>query len=93
MLVELAGGDNASVRLLTNALMSLANVQVDCFVNKVDVAKMLERKLRIHIPRRRDYMAGARFASKSYYESMSNTAELVLIEAQGYVTWRRRLHF
>ena len=97
VLVELAGGDNTSVRLLTNALMALLNLRMDCIRerDRIDVASLLESHLSIPLPMRKDYMAGGRWPGKSYYAALANAAELVLDStvARGYVHWRRDLHF
>ena len=94
VLVELAGGDNTSVRLLTNALMSLVNANQNCIREKVNIVATLERLLGVSIPLRQDYMAGGRWPRKSYYQALASTAELVLeSSARSYINWRRKLHF
>ncbi len=71
----------------TYALMSVLVLDQSSFTefHRLDMHQLLESWLSgLKIPRREDYLAGGRWASRSYYNAIYNVAESILAEAKPY---------
>ena len=65
-------------RALTGILFAFLEQEQDHIANPIDLPAMLEEKLNVPVPRRRDFMAGGCRARDSYWGALSELAEAVL---------------
>lgn len=68
-------------RALTGILFAFLEQEQDHLSDPIDLPGLLEEKLRMGVPRRRDFMAGGSRARDSYWGAMSELAEAVLERA------------
>lgn len=84
-------GGQGNPRGLTSALMALLDLDQSSFkeFHRLNIHKLLESWLPdLKIPRREDYLAGGRWASRSYYDAIYNVAENILEEAKIYTAFK-----
>ena len=84
-------GGQGNVRGITSALMALLDLDQSSFTefHRLDIHQLLESWLPgLKIPRREDYLAGGRWASQSYYDTIYNVAESILAEAKVYTAFK-----
>jgi hypothetical protein len=84
-------GGQGNPRGLTSALMALLDLDQSSFkeFHRLDIHQLLESWLPgLKIPRREDYLAGGRWASRSYYDAIYNVAENILEEAKIYAAFK-----
>jgi hypothetical protein len=84
-------GGQGNPRGLTSALMALLDLDQSSFTefHRLDMHQLLESWLSgLKIPRREDYLAGGRWASRSYYNAIYNVAESILAEAKPYKAFK-----
>jgi hypothetical protein len=83
------GLDNPNA--LSGVLLALLDQEQDHMRVPVDLAALLERKLGLPVPRRRDFMAGGRRAPDSFYEAMTSLADAVMGRTLGYLARKSHL--
>ena len=84
-------GGQGNPRGLTSALMALLDLDQSSFTefHRLDMQQLLESWLPgLKIPKREDYLAGGRWASRSYYDAMYNVAESILEEGKVYTAFK-----
>lgn len=84
-------GGQGNPRGLTSALMALLDLDQSSFkdFHRLNIHNLLESWLPgLKIPRREDYLAGGRWASRSYYDAIYNVAENILEEANVYAAFK-----
>ncbi len=84
-------GGQGNPRGLTSALMALLDLDQSSFTefHRLDMHQLLESWLPgLKIPRREDYLAGGRWASRSYYDAIFNVADSILAEAKPYKAFK-----
>jgi hypothetical protein len=84
-------GGQGNPRGLTSALMALLDLDQSSFkdFHRLNIHQLLESWLPdLKIPRREDYLAGGRWASRSYYDAIYNVAENILEEAKIYAAFK-----
>ncbi len=67
-----------SPRALAGFLYAFLDQDQDHMARPLDLAALLQEKLDLEIPRQRDYMAGGRHASESYYQALCEVADQLL---------------
>ncbi len=82
------GQDNPNA--LSGILFAFLDQEQDHMQAPVDLPELLESKLTVQVPRRRDYMAGGRRASQSYYEALAELADVIVAKADPHVA--RKTH-
>jgi hypothetical protein len=93
VLAEIGSGQG-SPRSLTSALLALLELDQTAFKSshQIDMHALLESWLPgIKIPRRDDYMAGGRFARKSYYGDIFSVSTSILDDAETYMALKLHL--
>ena len=88
VLIELSG---RSPRVLSSVLNALLDMDQDQLRTPLDLVALLTTRLGIELPRRRDYLAGGRWARASYYEALNRAAHQILSEAEPYLAIRGHL--
>ncbi len=83
------GQDNPNA--LPGVLFAFLDQEQDHMLVSIDLPSMLERKLGMPVPRRRDFMAGGRRAPDSYYEALAQLADAVMARAVGYFARKSHL--
>lgn len=84
-------GGQGNPRGLTSALMALLDLDQSSFTefHCLDMHQLLESWLPgLRIPKREDYLAGGRWASRSYYDAIYNVAESMLEEGKVYTAFK-----
>ncbi|MDA3862564.1 MAG: hypothetical protein PF689_01705 [Deltaproteobacteria bacterium] len=79
-----------SPRVLTGVLFALFELSQDLLKTKLDRVDLVQNKLNLEIPRRSDYMAGGKYARKSYFKALSAISEQILATADDY--WALKYH-
>jgi hypothetical protein len=88
VLVEI-GLDNPNA--LSGVLFAFLDQEQDHMLQPVDLSELLERKLGQPVPRRPDYMAGGKNASRSYYEALANLADAIMARTDLYLARKTHL--
>ncbi|MBN1337216.1 MAG: hypothetical protein JXB39_14755 [Deltaproteobacteria bacterium] len=73
-----------SPRILAAVLNGLLDLEQDAIRLPLDVPARLSERLGVALPRRADFMAGGRWARRSYYEALNQAAERILDESEAY---------
>ena len=84
-------GGQGNKRGLTSALMALLDLDQSSFTkfHRLDMHELLESWLPgLKIPRRDDYLAGGRWASRSYYDAIFNVAESIMDDSKPYTAFK-----
>ncbi|MBK6848547.1 MAG: hypothetical protein IPG96_13805 [Proteobacteria bacterium] len=88
VLVELG---QQSPRVLSGTLYAFLEQDQDQLVTPFDIAALLRDKLKLEVPRQKDFLAGGPRARESYYEQLSLLAERVLAGGDGYLARKQHL--
>lgn len=76
---------------LPGVLFAFLDQEQDHMRVPIDLPSLLERKLGMTVPRRKDFMAGGRHAPDSYYEALTRLADEVMTKAAGYLARKGHL--
>jgi len=88
VLWELGQGN---ARVLAGALNALLNSDQFFLREPLDLAHEFGERLGFGVPRLADYLAGGRFARRSYFEELNRCAERILLESEPYLALRCHL--
>lgn len=83
--------DNGSHRALAQMLLRLVNVEQSAFLFPIDIESNFEKHLGVTLPRRKEYLAGGRWCSHSYYDAMIHAAVKIIEEAKRYLAVQSHL--
>lgn len=83
------GRDNPNA--LTGIVFAFLDQDQDHMREPVDLPALLESKLGLEVPRRRDFMAGGRRAPESFYEALSHLADAIAPRAEAYFARKSHL--
>lgn len=78
-------------RALAGTLNALLEVEQAALKDRLDVAVRFSEALSLDLPRLEDYLAGGRFAARSYIEDLNRVAETLLEQAAPYLALNSRL--
>jgi len=78
-------------RALTGFLYAFLDQDQDHMAAPVDLVALLSEKLDMAIPVQRDYMAGGRHASESYYQALCEVADRIIERARPFLARKQHL--
>jgi len=88
VLMEMA---NAKHRVVATSIIAVMEMDQSLAKVAFDVVRLFEDKLGVRMPRRKDYMAGGRWANESYYEAMQQAAKLVYADSEPYLAFKHHI--
>ena len=80
-----------SPRALAGFLYAFLDQDQDHMAQPLDLASLLQAKLGLDIPVQRDYMAGGRMASESYYQALCDVADQIIEQARPLLAVKQHL--
>jgi hypothetical protein len=83
------GQDNPNA--LAGVLFAFLEQEQDHMREPMDLPALVERKLGLAVPRRRDFMAGGRRAADSYFEALGTLADAVIARADRHLARKSHL--
>lgn len=88
VLVHMSG---ANAEALVGVLMALLDLPQGIVREPLDMVEELSSRLSLRLPLLTDYLAGGRYARRSYYQALGVAAERILAEAEPWLALRSHL--